>query len=163
MRWGQAKDLWTKWDQSVTSGRTPADFLGDISDESLIQLLLTCPTGKAHERDIVATETFNRMLRTRERLKEVDRTVGEAAARLTEAVERAEPAVHATERIAKREKKGKIEMMDPEEAIEIAHKASEVIEEVVALKEASREAAEKLSEFRKERLQTGRGGDDPGG
>ena len=71
---------WARWNELRATGQTPADFLPQISDETLVELLAYAQEGTPVERNIIATELTNRISR-------LHRSVGDHSDRMDELVD----------------------------------------------------------------------------
>lgn len=92
VRWGQARGLWEMWDESLRQGARAHEILPHLSDETLIQLLMAAEPART-ERDIVATELGNRLVRRRRSLREACEEVADAIEGLQAALAGAPPAL----------------------------------------------------------------------
>lgn len=63
---------WAQWDAEVGNGRSPADVLATLPDESIVEMLRAADRlGRDYERDLLAVELGNRLARLR---REVERS-----------------------------------------------------------------------------------------
>ena len=61
---------WAHWDAEVGNGRSPADVLAALPDESLVEMLRAADRlGRDYERDLLAVELGNRLARLRRELE----------------------------------------------------------------------------------------------
>lgn len=54
---------WDRWRARIKAGKTPADFIAECSDETLVELLADGSQGTPVERNVIATELTNRISR----------------------------------------------------------------------------------------------------
>lgn len=142
------ENRWRRWDDAIREGKQPTEFLPQISDDSLVELLAGGDIrARRYEMDIVATEILNRLRRTREGLHQaaIAATVGidnvdRAAHRALNAVKRSESAIldHLAERndvVANEPEAAGAAVSAAQETAEKVTHAVEAKEKIVALHE----------------------------
>lgn len=72
------KRHWDRWRERTNSGKTPADFIAECSDETLVELLAYAAEGTPVERNVIATELTNRISRLHRHVAERSDRVHEA-------------------------------------------------------------------------------------
>ena len=61
---------WAHWDAAVGQGRSPADVLAALPDASIVEMLRAADRqGRDYERDLLAVELGNRLVRLRRELR----------------------------------------------------------------------------------------------
>lgn len=60
---------WDRWQARIQAGKTPADFIAECSDETLVELLADGSRGTPVERNVIATELTNRISRLHRRVE----------------------------------------------------------------------------------------------
>ena len=69
------KRHWDRWRERTDAGKSPADFLAECSDETLVELLAYRLEGSDLERNVIATELTNRISRLHRGVAEHSDTV----------------------------------------------------------------------------------------
>lgn len=156
MRWAQADRLWKKWHEAVASGRTPDEFLVDVSDESLIQLLLACPEGQERARDTVATHLWNRLRWSRRTIDELTTEITDRVRHTTDVLGKAAPVIHRLERAGIQEADPEREDPAPRPMELNAHDASLMIEAVKSAHADAQDVLRRLEAFAEKRVDLGR-------
>lgn len=149
MHWDRARASWREWDEAVRAGRRPADILPTLSDEQIIDLLMSLESERKLERDVLATEAHNRLVRRRRALRRLATEASEAFQRVRDAMARAWPEVEATAREAQQVLKGNAPQSVGDVAEQTGHMARLVDTVRGALIEATT-AADRLHAFEAE-------------
>lgn len=85
MHWERARAAWREWDDAIRQGQRPSDILPLMSDERIIDLLMALPSERRVERDVLAAEAHNRLVRRRRALRQVLRDATDALERVVTA------------------------------------------------------------------------------
>lgn len=101
MHWDRARALWREWDEATRQGRPPTEILSRLTDEQIIDLLMALDSDRRYERDVLAAEAHNRLVRRRRELRQIVREATESVERVVRAMLGAWPEVVATERDAR--------------------------------------------------------------
>lgn len=151
--------LWERWDGAVAAGRRPHEFLQEVSDESLIELLAGATEQRQYERDLIATELKNRMVRLHKAMKRATDEVVATVNLLTDAVLDAEDIVHGVETAAEAHRQG-IPEANEDLLAEAAHEASATIENVALRTDHAGEKSKELEAATRELRANRRWGDE---
>lgn len=139
---------WAKWDAARAAGRQPHEFLGEISDESLAELLASAGVERRYEKDVIAVELQNRLRRRKARVADAVEETMELHATLDEVVQSTHEAVADTARHVDALVKGEAEPSDA-----MAKRAEDALEGIAATREGVdelRKTARHLAQLRDE-------------
>lgn len=101
MDWKRARAQWREWDEATRRGQRPDQILPRLTDEQIIDLLMSLESERRVERDVLATEAHNRLVRRRRALRRLVAESTGAVDRVKDAMGRAWPEVEATVREAR--------------------------------------------------------------
>lgn len=139
--------VWNEWDRAVEGGKQPKEMLADFSSEKIMQLLAGAGNERRYERDILATEAMNRLVKARRRIEESTNEVAGLIREVEAQGEKTRKDVHATEEVVARLQGSKNLGVDSPQEI-TAHSASDLVENLMSVVDRTVAALQRLEEVR---------------
>lgn len=150
--------VWNEWDAAVEKGKEPRELLSEFSSEKIMQLLAGAGNERRYERDILATEAMNRLVKARRRIEESTQEVADLVHEVQEQGQKTREDVHATEDVVGRlQGSERVGVSTPQEIT--AHSASDLVENLMSVVGRTVAALERLEEVRGNDLERALGGD----
>lgn len=150
---------WEEWDERIGDGAQPREMLADLSSEKIMQLLAGAGSERRYERDILATEVMNRLVRARHNVDDSMENVADLLGDVQSQGQRTREDVHKTEEVVARLQGS--EALGTDSAQELtAHSASAIVETLIAGIERATSALERLEKVRKNDLERALGSDE---
>lgn len=150
---------WDQWDDALEKGKEPKQLLSDLPSESIMQLLAGAGQERRYERDLLATEAMNRLVKARRRIDDSTKEVADLIHDVKEQGDKTRQDVHKTEEVVARLQGA--ETLGVNSAQEItAHSASDLVENLMSVVSRAAAALQRLEDVRRSDLERELGSDD---
>lgn len=150
---------WNEWDDRIEEGKKPGEMLSDFSSEKIMRLLAGAGKERRYERDILATEAMNRLIKARHRIEGSTREVSDLVQDVQEQAQKTRESVHDTEEVVARLQGNEaLGVQSPQEIT--AHSASDLVEILMSAVERAGAALGRLEDVREGDLERALGSDD---
>lgn len=153
---------WSEWDAGLEEGKQPQEMISELPSEKIMQLLAGAGNERRYERDILATEAMNRLVKARQRIENSTSEVAELIHDVEEQADKTRRDVHATEAVVKRLQGSDDDTVkSPQELT--AHSASDLVETLMSTVEKANAAMQRLQDVRRGDLERALGTRDDDG